>query len=161
MLLIVSASAAISPLASTVSLRFRLPCATAVTTSAMPIGLRALMMSAILAAAMSTVSASSPARISAIPMAADSGIARPSNWKVDPALAPKETVVMKDRVAANSPSLWPTMFSVTYTGMNFFPLCTAIVRPTISGSTVERWVSSAPRVARRRANRPSSISKPF
>ena len=36
MKLIVSASAAISPLASTVSLRLRLPCATAVTTSAMP-----------------------------------------------------------------------------------------------------------------------------
>ena len=42
------------------------------------------------------------------------------------------------RVGENSPSLWPTMFSVTYTGMNFFPLCTAIVWPTISGTTVER-----------------------
>jgi hypothetical protein len=42
------------------------------------------------------------------------------------------------RVGANSPSLWPTMFSVMYTGMNFFPLCTAIVCPTISGTTVER-----------------------
>ena len=30
------------------------------------------------------------------------------------------------------------MFSVTYTGMNFFPLCTAIVCPTISGIIVER-----------------------
>ena len=30
------------------------------------------------------------------------------------------------------------MFSVRYTGMNFFPLCTAIVCPTISGITVER-----------------------
>ena len=30
------------------------------------------------------------------------------------------------------------MFSVTYTGMNFFPLCTASVCPTISGMTVER-----------------------
>src|SRR4051794_15430027 len=30
------------------------------------------------------------------------------------------------------------MFSVTYTGMNFFPLCTAIVWPTISGMTVDR-----------------------
>src|SRR3954469_10382018 len=30
------------------------------------------------------------------------------------------------------------MFSVTYTGMNFFPLCTAIVCPTISGTTVDR-----------------------
>ena len=42
------------------------------------------------------------------------------------------------RVGANSPSLWPTMFSVTYTGMNFRPLCTAMVCPTISGITVER-----------------------
>src|SRR4051812_17982079 len=42
------------------------------------------------------------------------------------------------RVGANSPSLWPTMFSVTYTGMNFLPLCTAIVCPTISGITVDR-----------------------
>src|SRR3954470_11020766 len=33
----------------------------------------------------------------------------------------------KSRVGANSPSLWPTMFSVTYTGMNLFPLCTANV----------------------------------
>src|SRR5678815_3292488 len=30
------------------------------------------------------------------------------------------------------------MFSVTYTGMNFFPLCTAMVCPTISGITVDR-----------------------
>src|SRR5690348_17350017 len=30
------------------------------------------------------------------------------------------------------------MFSVTYTGMNFFPLCTAMVCPTISGTTVDR-----------------------
>ena len=30
------------------------------------------------------------------------------------------------------------MFSVTYTGMNFLPLCTASVCPTNSGSTVER-----------------------
>src|SRR5215467_12082452 len=42
------------------------------------------------------------------------------------------------RVKLNSPSLWPTMFSVMYTGMNFFPLCTAIVCPTISGMIVER-----------------------
>src|SRR6476659_3502641 len=42
------------------------------------------------------------------------------------------------RVKLNSPSLCPTMFSVTYTGMNFFPLCTAMVCPTISGTTVER-----------------------
>ncbi len=30
------------------------------------------------------------------------------------------------------------MFSVTYTGMNFLPLCTAMVCPTISGEIVER-----------------------
>src|SRR5438552_18276748 len=30
------------------------------------------------------------------------------------------------------------MFSVMYTGMNFFPLCTASVCPTISGTMVER-----------------------
>ena len=42
------------------------------------------------------------------------------------------------RVKLNSPSLWPTMFSVMYTGINFFPLCTAIVCPTISGMMVER-----------------------
>src|ERR1019366_5289778 len=42
----------------------------------------------------------------------------------------------KRRVGENSPSLWPTMFSVTYTGMNLLPLCTANVWPTKSGSTV-------------------------
>src|SRR5438874_9804962 len=42
------------------------------------------------------------------------------------------------RVKLNSPSLWPTMFSGMYTGINFFPLCTATVCPTISGMTVER-----------------------
>src|SRR5215813_881801 len=42
------------------------------------------------------------------------------------------------RVKENSPSLCPTMFSVTYTGMNFLPLCTAMVCPTISGEIVER-----------------------
>ena len=47
-------------------------------------------------------------------------------------------MTLKIRVGANSPSLWPTMFSVMYTGMNFFPLCTASVWLTISGTTVER-----------------------
>src|SRR5436190_8808504 len=42
------------------------------------------------------------------------------------------------RVGENSPSLCPTMFSVTYTGTNFLPLCTAIVCPTNSGKIVER-----------------------
>ena len=45
---------------------------------------------------------------------------------------------LKVRVGANSPSLWPTMFSVTNTGMNFRPLCTAKVWPTNSGRMVER-----------------------
>src|SRR4030065_128599 len=45
---------------------------------------------------------------------------------------------LKVRVRENSPSLWPTMFSDTYTGMCCLPLCTAIVRPTNSGNTVER-----------------------
>src|SRR6185295_9920241 len=45
---------------------------------------------------------------------------------------------LKVRVSANSPSLCPTMFSETYTGMCCFPLCTAIVRPTKSGVIVER-----------------------
>src|SRR6185437_10139358 len=45
---------------------------------------------------------------------------------------------LKMRVGANSPSLWPTMFSVTSTGMCCRPLCTAIVSPTMSGTTIER-----------------------
>src|SRR5947209_18975847 len=45
---------------------------------------------------------------------------------------------LKVRVGENSPSLWPTMFSVMYTGMNFLPLCTATVCPTNSGRIVER-----------------------
>src|SRR5271165_6283170 len=45
---------------------------------------------------------------------------------------------LKVRVGLNSPSLWPTMFSVTYTGMNFLPLWTASVCPTNSGRMVER-----------------------
>src|SRR5207248_5253308 len=44
----------------------------------------------------------------------------------------------KVRVGANSPSLCPTMFSVTKTGMNLRPLCTAKVCPTRSGRMVER-----------------------
>src|ERR1039457_1040696 len=42
------------------------------------------------------------------------------------------------RVGANSPSLCPTICSVTYTGINFLPLCTAIVWPIRSGRIVER-----------------------
>src|SRR6185437_603959 len=40
------------------------------------------------------------------------------------------------RVGANSPSLCPTMFSVTNTGTWTLPLWTAIVRPTNSGLIV-------------------------
>ena len=45
---------------------------------------------------------------------------------------------MKVRVTANSPSLWPTMFSLTRTGTCCRPLWTAIVSPTISGRIIER-----------------------
>src|SRR5690606_29903529 len=40
------------------------------------------------------------------------------------------------RVGLNSPSLWPTIFSVIRTGTCILPLWTAIVRPTISGLIV-------------------------
>jgi hypothetical protein len=46
--------------------------------------------------------------------------------------------LLKRRVAANSPSLWPTMFSVTYTVVKDLPLCTLKVTPTKSGVMVER-----------------------
>src|SRR4029078_4310475 len=46
--------------------------------------------------------------------------------------------LLKMRVSANSPSLCPTMFSVTYTGTCVLPLCTARVGPTKSGTIVER-----------------------
>src|SRR6185437_10789655 len=42
------------------------------------------------------------------------------------------------RVTANSPSLCPTMFSLTSTGTCRRPLWTATVRPTISGRIIER-----------------------
>src|SRR5215469_14645681 len=45
---------------------------------------------------------------------------------------------LKERVGENSPSLCPIICSVTYTGINFLPLCTAIVCPIISGTIVER-----------------------
>src|SRR5580700_5167262 len=45
---------------------------------------------------------------------------------------------LKVRVGANSPSLWPIICSVTYTGINFRPLCTAIVWPIMSGRIVDR-----------------------
>src|SRR5207342_58353 len=43
----------------------------------------------------------------------------------------------KMRVGANSPSLWPTIDSVTKTGTCARPLWTAIVCPTISGKIVD------------------------
>ena len=45
---------------------------------------------------------------------------------------------LKMRVGENSPSLWPTMFSVTYTATNALPLWTLKVWPTKSGVIVER-----------------------
>src|SRR2546422_1010159 len=45
---------------------------------------------------------------------------------------------LKVRVGENSPNLCPIICSVTYTGMNFLPLCTAMVWPIISGTIVER-----------------------
>ncbi len=45
---------------------------------------------------------------------------------------------LKTRVGANSPSLWPTMFSVTCTATKSLPLCTLKVCPMKSGVMVER-----------------------
>src|SRR5690606_38113506 len=45
---------------------------------------------------------------------------------------------LKFLVGANSPNLCPTMLSVTKTGMNLFPLCTANVWPTKSGEIIDR-----------------------
>src|SRR5580765_6222619 len=42
------------------------------------------------------------------------------------------------RVGANSPSLWPTISSVTYTLMNVLPLWTRKVMVTNSGEIVDR-----------------------
>src|SRR5271165_5233131 len=42
------------------------------------------------------------------------------------------------RVGENSPRRWPTMFSVTNTGLKTLPLCTLKVRPTKSGVIIER-----------------------
>src|SRR5207237_5025945 len=52
----------------------------------------------------------------------------------------------KVRVGANSPSLWPTMSSVTYSLMNCRPLWMAKVVPTNSGTMVQSrdhvWIGS-------------------
>ena len=49
-----------------------------------------------------------------------------------------EPCFLNTRVGENSPSLWPTMFSVTKTVLKVFPLCTKNVWPTKSGVTIER-----------------------
>src|SRR3954469_20010829 len=76
--------------------------------------------------------------------------------------------LLKMRVSANSPSLWPTMFSVTNTGTWVLPLCTAMVRPMKSGTIVERRdqvligrLSFAPRALSTLANRWWSTKGPF
>src|SRR5208283_3742440 len=45
---------------------------------------------------------------------------------------------LKVRVGENSPSLCPTIFSVTNTELKTFPLCTRKVCPTKSGVIIER-----------------------
>src|SRR6266511_1948483 len=54
------------------------------------------------------------------------------------ALAVWAPCFLKVRVGENSPSRWPTMFSVTNTGLKIFPLCTLNVSPTKSGVIIER-----------------------
>src|SRR5262249_38035251 len=70
------------------------------------------------------------------PLAAGAGAAPGAAPSTLPLRSPE--CPWKIRVGENSPSLCPTAFSVTNTGMNFRPLCTAKVSPTISGMIVER-----------------------
>src|SRR5580692_8149864 len=49
-----------------------------------------------------------------------------------------EPCFLKIRVGENSPSLCPTMFSVTKTELKIFPLWTRNVCPTNSGVIIER-----------------------
>src|SRR4029077_8358683 len=49
-----------------------------------------------------------------------------------------EPCFLNTRVGENSPSLWPTMFSVMKTELKVFPLCTKNGWPTKSGVTIER-----------------------
>jgi hypothetical protein len=72
------------------------------------------------------------------------------------------------RVGANSPSLWPTIASLTNTGTCLRPSWTAIVWPTISGKIVDardqvltmvRWLAWF--MASMRAMRRSSTHGPF
>ena len=71
------------------------------------------------------------------PAAAAAGAAPPAATSAALSAATRVVCPRNSRVGANSPSLWPTMFSLTYTGTNMFPLCTATVCPTNSGVTVE------------------------
>src|SRR6266705_1851876 len=48
-----------------------------------------------------------------------------------------EPCFLNTRVGENSPSLWPTMFSVMKTELKVSPLCTKNVWPTKSGVTIE------------------------
>src|SRR5215470_9249177 len=66
---------------------------------------------------------------------------------------------LKVRVGANSPSLCPIICSVTYTGINFLPLCTAMVWPINSGTIVERRDQVLTTFFSLRAFRPSTFSR--
>src|SRR5262249_48872737 len=75
---------------------------------------------------------------------------------------------LKVRVGENSPSLWPTIDSVTYTGTCLRPSCTAIVCPTMSGMMVLRrdqvlmtFLSFAAFIASTFFSRWSSTNGPF
>src|SRR6266404_6032892 len=66
---------------------------------------------------------------------------------------------LKVRVGENSPSLCPIICSVTYTGMNFLPLCTAMVWPIISGTIVDRRDQVFTTFFSLRVFRPSTFSR--
>src|ERR1700726_88475 len=66
---------------------------------------------------------------------------------------------LKVRVGENSPSLCPIICSVTYTGINFLPLCTAMVCPIISGTIVERRDQVFTTFFSLRVFRPSTLSR--
>src|SRR5579859_2405690 len=66
---------------------------------------------------------------------------------------------LNERVGENSPSLCPIICSVTYTGMNFLPLCTAMVCPIISGTIVERRDQVFTTFFSLRVFRPSTFSR--
>src|SRR5260370_6128984 len=66
---------------------------------------------------------------------------------------------LKVRVGENSPSLCPIICSVTYTGMNFLPLCSGMVWPIISGTIVERRDQVFTTFFSLRVFRPSTFSR--